>query len=892
MAGPAAVGPCVRAVCADRDRPAGGEALGGVRGTGRGRAGAGPPRGPGVGAGGRGGGAAASRAPARSADARAVPVRSPGGGARGLSQRAPRRWSRRSGSSRAPSCGTCRRRSSRRIPRSIRRRARGAARARSRAAPRCWSGRDRELAELVGAAGRRVRGRGAVVCSRARAGIGKTRLAAELAREASRRRMGVALRGRGARRRARRSLACGARRKRAPDPARFSTTPTMRAASCSIGRRRSPPTAPVGGCCSWCCCAGASRPRAFAAARCAGSSWARSRTTRWPRSRGSTARRARVGRGGGGRERRRPACGAPRGGGWARARAAGADRGERRARREPSAASCAGRVGSLGRSARSARARRARAALRGRGRTRRCRRSAPSLGSPPSTWPTRSTSSVASGSWPSWWRGSWARRCWRWSARRAAGSPRRCAPGCCPALAERRAARLRALALGADAPRRAPAGRARARAAGGRRAGGARRRPVRGGVHGLPRRARADRLPRRAGRAGARTAADASRWWSRCAPTSTVTAPSTTRLARLVGANQVLVGPMRRDELRRAIEEPARRVGLRVEPSLTDALIADVLDEPGGLPLLSAALLEQWRERDGHVMRRAAYERTGGVRGAVGRLAERTYARLRAESARRRSGSCCGSPTPASRAPRSCAAACRSTSSTRADEHTAAALERPGRQPARDRGRATRSRSRTRRCCASGRGCARWLEEDAEGRRAAPAPDARRARLASRGPRPRRALPRRTARRGARLGCRPRARPERARARVPGREPSRGRARGRAAAATNRRLRALLGRLAGLLALAVVAGVVALNQRGEARDAALAADAQRLGVEALNQERLDQALLFARAAVDARRDSRHSGQPAVRAAPQSRRRSGSWTTPSASMARPSARTAS
>ena len=100
------------------------------------------------------------------------------------------------------------------------------------------------------------------------------------------------------------------------------------------------------------------------------------------------------------------------------------------------------------------------------------------------------------------------------------------------------------------------------------------------------------------------------------------------RLARLVGANQVLVGPMRRDELRRAIVEPARRVGLRVEPSLTDALIVDVLDEPGGLPLLSAALLEQWRERDGRVMRRAAYERTGGVRGAVGRLAEATYAKL------------------------------------------------------------------------------------------------------------------------------------------------------------------------------------------------------------------------------------------------------------------------
>ena len=95
-----------------------------------------------------------------------------------------------------------------------------------------------------------------------------------------------------------------------------------------------------------------------------------------------------------------------------------------------------------------------------------------------------------------------------------------------------------------------------------------------------------------------------------------------------MGANQVLVGPMRRDELRRAIEEPARRVGLQVEPSLTDALIADVLDQPGALPLLSAALVEQWREREGRVLRRAAYDRTGGVRGAVGRLAEQTYSGL------------------------------------------------------------------------------------------------------------------------------------------------------------------------------------------------------------------------------------------------------------------------
>ena len=66
-------------------------------------------------------------------------------------------------------------------------------------------------------------------------------------------------------------------------------------------------------------------------------------------------------------------------------------------------------------------------------------------------------------------------------------------------------------------------------------------------------------------------------------------------LSRLLGANHVLVGPMRRGELRRAIELPARRAGLRVEPELVDALVADVEGEPGALPLLSTSLLELWQ---------------------------------------------------------------------------------------------------------------------------------------------------------------------------------------------------------------------------------------------------------------------------------------------------------
>ena len=99
-------------------------------------------------------------------------------------------------------------------------------------------------------------------------------------------------------------------------------------------------------------------------------------------------------------------------------------------------------------------------------------------------------------------------------------------------------------------------------------------------------------------------------------------------LWRMLGANHVPVGPMRRDELRRAIVLPAQRAGLRVDEALVEALVADVQGEPGALPLLSTALLELWQERDGQRLAFPAYDRAGGVQGAVARLAERVYAEL------------------------------------------------------------------------------------------------------------------------------------------------------------------------------------------------------------------------------------------------------------------------
>jgi len=99
-------------------------------------------------------------------------------------------------------------------------------------------------------------------------------------------------------------------------------------------------------------------------------------------------------------------------------------------------------------------------------------------------------------------------------------------------------------------------------------------------------------------------------------------------LSALLAASNVLVGSMRRDELRRAVEGPCARAGLRIEAPLTEALLADVEREPGGLPLMSTALLELWQRRDGRRLRHRVYEQMGGVRGAVARLAEDAYDQL------------------------------------------------------------------------------------------------------------------------------------------------------------------------------------------------------------------------------------------------------------------------
>ena len=96
----------------------------------------------------------------------------------------------------------------------------------------------------------------------------------------------------------------------------------------------------------------------------------------------------------------------------------------------------------------------------------------------------------------------------------------------------------------------------------------------------------------------------------------------------LVQRRNELVLPLTPDELEHAILNPAKRVGLKIEPSLLSAILRDLGGEPGTLPLLQYTLTELYENRNGNTLTKAAYDRIGGVLGSLGRRAEEVYASL------------------------------------------------------------------------------------------------------------------------------------------------------------------------------------------------------------------------------------------------------------------------
>ena len=99
-------------------------------------------------------------------------------------------------------------------------------------------------------------------------------------------------------------------------------------------------------------------------------------------------------------------------------------------------------------------------------------------------------------------------------------------------------------------------------------------------------------------------------------------------LAQMVERHQELVGAMGPVALRQAIEGPAQRAGLTLEPGLTDAILDDVGEDPGALPLLEHALLETWRRREAGLLTLDGYVRSGGVHKALAARADEVFGSL------------------------------------------------------------------------------------------------------------------------------------------------------------------------------------------------------------------------------------------------------------------------
>ena len=95
--------------------------------------------------------------------------------------------------------------------------------------------------------------------------------------------------------------------------------------------------------------------------------------------------------------------------------------------------------------------------------------------------------------------------------------------------------------------------------------------------------------------------------------------------SKLMQGRTEVVVPLELEELERAIQAPAEHVGVEIDAGLVASIVADVLEQPGALPLLQYALTELFERRKDHRLRQEAYQAIGGVQGVLGKRAEEIY---------------------------------------------------------------------------------------------------------------------------------------------------------------------------------------------------------------------------------------------------------------------------
>lgn len=99
-------------------------------------------------------------------------------------------------------------------------------------------------------------------------------------------------------------------------------------------------------------------------------------------------------------------------------------------------------------------------------------------------------------------------------------------------------------------------------------------------------------------------------------------------LNMFVNDHFVQLEPMGMEELRQAIEYPARKVGLRFKDGLINRILADIKGASGELPLLEHALLELYERREGAILLTKIYDEIGGIAGALVNRAKSEFNKL------------------------------------------------------------------------------------------------------------------------------------------------------------------------------------------------------------------------------------------------------------------------
>lgn len=100
-------------------------------------------------------------------------------------------------------------------------------------------------------------------------------------------------------------------------------------------------------------------------------------------------------------------------------------------------------------------------------------------------------------------------------------------------------------------------------------------------------------------------------------------------LSRQIQSHLVTVTPMTRLELKQAIAEPAKQVGIEIQPELVEQMILDV-ENYANLPLLQYTLTELWRQRRVDQFTLSQYINLGGVKGCLEKQAYAIYHSLNA----------------------------------------------------------------------------------------------------------------------------------------------------------------------------------------------------------------------------------------------------------------------